>query len=107
PSRDTLARHYRATLLIPYTTLFRSVVVKDTTPSPDIIGISTSGFTFNAPIVSAATSTVVASPTSVVADNSTTSTITVTLKDVNKNVMITKPNSSHASSGNSTITKLN
>lgn len=57
--------------------------------------------------VSASTSTVVAVPTSVVADGSTTSTITVTLEDANGNVVPGKNVTLSAGSGSSTITTVN
>jgi len=47
-------------------------------------------FTAVGPIVSAANSTLVAAPSSVLADGSTTSTLTVTLKDTNNNVVAGK-----------------
>ncbi len=56
------------------------------TDTTDTIAITaTATVTFTAGAVSASTSTVAASPTSVVADGSTTSTITVTLKDAGGN----------------------
>jgi len=55
-------------------------------------------------VVSAANSTVVASPTSVVADNFTTSTITVTLKNGSNNPVSGKTVTLAKSGGNSTIT---
>jgi len=54
--------------------------------------------------VSATTSTVVASPTSVAADGTTTSTVTVTLKDCGNNPVSGKTVSLSAGSGSSTIT---
>ncbi|HET9177623.1 MAG TPA: Ig-like domain repeat protein [Terriglobia bacterium] len=72
------------------------------TGSPKPIGTSNS-FTVNPGPVSASTSTVAASPASVPADNSTTSTITVTLKDANNNPVSGKTVSLTAGSGNSTI----
>ncbi|HZU13054.1 MAG TPA: S8 family serine peptidase [Chloroflexota bacterium] len=60
--------------------------------------------TFTAGAVSASKSTVVANPTSVVADGSHTSTITVTLLDANGNPVSNKTVSLGQGSGSSTIT---
>src|SRR2546426_245949 len=78
--------------LFPYTTLFRSTITQTAT------------VTFTAGTVNAGTSTVSANPTSVVANGTSTSTITVTLKDINNNPVSGKAVSLAAGSGSSTIT---
>src|SRR5439155_832598 len=67
-----------------------------------ISGTSNS-FTVNPGTVSAGTSTVVASPTSVIADGTSISTITVTLKDTSSDPVSGKAVSLSAGSGSSTI----
>jgi len=79
--------------------------------SPVITAAATGGVTssptqtetVNAGTVSASVSTVTASPTSVPADGSTTSTVTVTLLDVNSNPVSGKTVTLTAGSGSSTI----
>ena len=74
------------------------------TDTADSVTISqTATVTFTAGPVSTAVSTVVANPASVVADGSTTSTITVTLLDSNSNPVSGKAVSLTAGSGSSTI----
>src|SRR5205085_1385974 len=63
----------------------------------------TRGVAFTTGPVSAGASTVAASPSSVVADNSTTSTITVTLKDAQGNPVAGKDVSLDQGAGSSTI----
>ena len=62
----------------------------DTTDSPNVVVTQTATVTFVANAVSAANSTVTASPTSIAADGSATSTITVTLKDATNSAVIGK-----------------
>src|SRR5207302_1178008 len=76
----------------------------DTTDSVDVTPTTTVQFVPGP--VSASISTVSASPGSVVADNSTTSTVTVTLKDANGNAVPGKAVSLAAGSGSSTITAI-
>src|SRR5207249_3220858 len=76
-TKDSITITPPATVTFPYTTLFRSH------------------------------STVSASPAAVVADGTTTSTITVTLKDVNDNPVSGKVVSLTAGGGSSTITTVN
>ncbi len=74
------------------------------TDSTDSITVTpTAAVTFTAGAVNAGKSTVTSSPASVVADGSTTSTITVTLLDVNSNPVSGKTVSLTAGSGSSTI----
>src|SRR5204862_434041 len=61
-----------------------SYTATDTTDG-NLVITQTASVAFTVGGVSSSVSTVVASPTSVVADGSTTSTITVTLKDPNSN----------------------
>ena len=65
---------------------------------------TSNSFTVNPGAVNSGTSTVSANPTSVPADGSTTSTITVTLKDANNNPVSGKAASLTAGSGSSSIT---
>jgi len=75
------------------------------TASNGVLPNATQNFTLtvNPGTVSSATSTVSANPTSVVADGSTSSTITVTLKDANNNPVSGKTVTLSAGSGSSTI----
>ena len=73
----------------------------DTTDSVTIT--PTAGVTFTAGAVNATHSTMSASPASVLADGTTTSTITVTLKDVNNNPASGKTVTLAQGSGSSTI----
>jgi hypothetical protein len=78
----------------------------DNNPGTALLSITNSSpvsVTFNSGAVSASTSTVTASPASIVADNSTTSTITVTLKDANNNPVSGKTVSLADNSATSTI----
>src|SRR5207253_1373723 len=74
----------------------------DTSDSVTITQTATVNFIPGA--VTAGASTVSASPTSVTADGTTTSTITVTLKDANNNAVSGKAVSLAAGSGSSTTT---
>src|SRR5439155_6727862 len=76
----------------------------DTTDTVDLTPTATVQFVPGP--VSASISTVSAAPTFVVADNSTTSTVTVTLKDANGNAVPGKAVSLAAGSGSSTITAI-
>ena len=67
---------------------------------------TSNSFTVNPGAVSAGTSTVVANPTSVVADGSSISTITATLKDALSNPVSGKTVSLAAGSGSSTVTTI-
>jgi len=75
------------------------------TASNGVLPNATQNFTLtvNPGAVSSGTSTVSANPTSVVADGSTSSTITVTLKDANNNPVSGKTVTLSAGSGSSTI----
>jgi Invasin, domain 3/Bacterial Ig-like domain (group 1) len=66
-------------------TVAQAVTYTATDTTDSVVIAQTATVTFIAGAVSAARSTVVASPASVVADGSTTSTITVTLRDANDN----------------------
>jgi len=91
-----------------------SFTVKDSSPettiytatdSTDSVVITqTATVTFTAQVGNATTSTVVASPTSVLADGATTSTITVTLKDADSAPVAGKTVTLAKNSGSSTIT---
>jgi hypothetical protein len=68
-----------------------------------LTAVTSGNITFSAGAVMAAQSTVAASPTSVTADGSTTSTVTVTLKDTNSNPVSGKTVTLAKSGGSSTL----
>ena len=76
-----------ATFTVKSTTAAVDVFTATDTIDSDLQITQTATVTFTAGAVTAAQSTVSASPSSVTADGTTTSTITVTLKDVNSNVV--------------------
>ena len=90
---------------ITYTKAESGVVLTATRTSGDLfLAGNSAAFTVNAGTVNAGTSTVSASPTSVFADGSTTSTVTVTLEDANSNPVSGKTVSLTAGGGSSTVT---
>ena len=89
---------------VTYTKAESGVILTATRTSGDSLTAgNSSSFTVNAAAVSAAQSTVTASPSAVAADNHSTSTITVTLNDAYGNPVSGKAVALAKSGGNSTI----